>query len=152
MGRGQRTPTPVVDRFAARIALTDDGCIEWLGATTGAGYAQIKLTPSEGKRLVYVHRWSYEYHVGPIPTGLEIDHLCHNTLCVNPAHLEAVTPRINFLRSLNPAVANAQKTHCIRGHRLAGSNLYDSPEGWRVCRPCTHLRGRKRYLRLKESA
>lgn len=143
---------PVLDRFADQIALTDSGCIEWIGATTGRGYAQIKLTPSEGKRLVYVHRWSYEYHTGPISAGFEIDHLCRNTLCVNPDHLEAVTPRVNFLRSSNPAVANARKTHCIRGHLLAEPNLYPSPEGWRSCRECHHIRDRERYLRTKKKA
>lgn len=143
-----RAPTPVLDRFAARIALTETGCIEWLGATTGAGYAQIKLTPAEGKRLVYVHRWSYEYHKGPIPPGLTIDHLCRNTICVNPDHLEAVTQRVNNLRSpRNPASLNAAKTHCVHGHPLTPENLYISRCGHRTCRACTKRRGRQSYLR-----
>lgn len=151
MRRG-RTVQPVVDRFAQRVALTDSGCLEWLGATTGSGYAQIKLGPDEGKRLVYVHRWSYEHHIGPIPEGLEVDHLCRNTICVLPDHLEAVTPSVNFWRSANAAAVNARKTHCIRGHPLAGANLEASPEGWRRCRECRRVRDRSRLARLRESA
>lgn len=142
-----RKPRPVVDRFAERVALTDAGCLVWLGATTGRGYAQIKLGPEDGKRLVYVHRWSYEHHFGPIPNGLEVDHLCRNTLCVKPEHLEAVTPQVNFLRSANPAVLNARKTHCIHGHPLTPENVYTSDLGYRQCRPCTQRRSRETHLR-----
>jgi hypothetical protein len=139
---------PVIDRFAERVALTDSGCIEWLGASTGDGYAQIKLSPSEGKRLVYVHRWSYQYHVGPIPEGLEIDHLCHNRACVNPDHLEAVTPRVNWLRSANPTSVNARKTRCIHGHPFAGKNLMVSADGKRrYCRECRRTAYRQKLLR-----
>ena len=128
MGQGQRTPTPVIDRFAARIALADSGCIQWLGATNGAGYAQIKLTPAEGRRLVYVHRWSYEYR-------------------------EAVTQRVNNLRSpRNPAALNAAKTHCVHQHPLTPDNLYISREGYRQCRECTKRRGHESYLRRTRKA
>lgn len=138
-----KPPYPVVDRFAKRVALTDSGCLQWLGATSGGGYAQIKLTPAEGKRLVYVHRWSYEHHVGPIPPGLQIDHLCRNRTCVNPEHLEAVTPRENVLRSASPVAINAAKTHCNHGHPLTPENTYPSPEGWRRCRECKRTKNRK---------
>lgn len=136
---------PVLDRFAERVALDDSGCLQWLGATTGDGYAQIKLTPTEGKRLVYVHRWSYEHHFGPIPEGLQIDHLCRNRACVNPEHLEAVTPRVNALRSANPTAINARKTHCVHGHPLSGENLKTSRNGaWRYCRTCKSAQGAQR--------
>jgi hypothetical protein len=141
-----------VDRFATRIALTDAGCIEWLGCTTGT-YGVFKLAPEQGKRQVYVHRWSYEHHVGPIPEGHEIDHLCRNVLCVNPDHLEAVTPRVNTLRSSNPTSVNARKTHCIHGHPFSGGNLAVSPDGRRrYCRTCWRTKATRRSLRLRESA
>ena len=71
---------PAVDRFAEKIALTDSGCIEWIASIQGAGYGQ--FTRGRPSRLVHgkvaAHRWSYEYHVGPIPDGMHIDHLCRN--------------------------------------------------------------------------
>lgn len=145
-------PRPVIDRFADRIAITSSGCIEWTGCTTGV-YGVIKLGPSDGKRQVYVHRWSYEHHNGPIPPGLEVDHLCRNVLCVNPEHLEPVTPRVNTLRSTNPSSLNARKTHCIHGHPFSGPNLLLSSDGLRrYCRECKRANDRRRLRRLRESA
>src|SRR5665647_2266757 len=88
----------VVDRFAAKVALTNSGCIEWVAGTNGVGYGLIHLGPEDGSRKVYAHRWSYEHHFGPVPDGLHLDHLCRNTICVNPEHLEPVTQRENVLR------------------------------------------------------
>lgn len=62
------------------------------------------------------HRVAYELCIGPIPTGLTIDHLCRNTRCVNPKHLEAVTLRENILRGTGPTAHNAAKSACRRGH------------------------------------
>lgn len=133
-------PRPVVDRFAEKIALTDSGCIEWLAGGNGLGYGVIHLGPSDNNRKVYAHRWSYEHHVGPIPAGLHIDHLCRNPSCVNPAHLEPVTQRENNLRGFGFPALNARKTVCSRGHRLDGDNVYVRPaSGYRVCRHCARI-------------
>ena len=132
---------PVLDRFAERVALTDSGCIEWLGTTNGVGYGQFRLHPDQGSRRVYAHRYSYEYHVGPIPDGLHLDHLCRNTICVNPEHLEPVTSAVNILRGMSEPARNATKTSCLRGHQLSGANLYINPtDGYRHCRTCTRAR------------
>lgn len=116
---------------------------EWIGGTNGVGYG----TFHAGKKLrTYAHRWSYQYHVGPIPDGMHLDHLCRNPKCVNPEHLEPVTCRENLLRGVGPSALHAAKTHCPAGHPYVGDNLYVHPrKGYRVCRAC----GRERYRQIR---
>lgn len=143
-----------VDRFAEKVALNDDGCIVWIGGTNGVGYGQFyrgkKFRGDTGK--AYAHRWSYEYHVGPIPDGLFIDHLCRNPACVNPDHLEPVTNRENLLRGETTTAAHAAKTHCPAGHEYAGRNLYVHPtRGYRVCRECGRQKSAARYAQIAKA-
>jgi len=72
---------------------------------------------------------------------LQLDHLCRNRTCCNPAHLELVTGRENLLRGDTLAAANAAKTHCIQGHPLADDNLYVANNGARTCRTCQRATG-----------
>jgi hypothetical protein len=74
--------------------------------------------------------------VGPIPEGLTIDHLCRVRHCVNPAHLEAVSERVNILRGNGAGARNARKTHCVKGHAFTPDNLYRDYQGYRRCRRC----------------
>jgi hypothetical protein len=88
------------------------------------------------------HRVAYESVHGPIPPGLVIDHLCRNPACINVEHMEAVSDRVNILRGTSPSAENARKTHCVRGHDLAGDNLRIlSTTGERVCKACAVASG-----------
>lgn len=119
---------------------SDNDCWKWTGVMHSEGYGKI------GRK--YAHRVFYERLRGPIPEGLQIDHLCRNRACVNPDHLEAVTQEINLLRGNSPAAIAARKTHCIRGHELIPENIYlrkDCPS--RMCNECRRIRARLRYAR-----
>ena len=143
-----------LDRFARHIALTDSGCIEWLSGLAGSGYGHFHTTQGPGvpARDVYAHRWSYEYHVGPIASGLHIDHLCRNRKCVNPDHLEVVTQRENTLRGVGFAAKNAVKTRCPHGHAYSPDNTYVDSKGYRHCRTCRRLVDRNRQRRTSRKA
>lgn len=117
----------------------DTGCWEWTGNKARGGYARFRST---GGPNVMAHRWSYEHYVGPIPEGLQIDHLCRVRNCVNPEHLEPVTCRENLLRGDTFQARNARKTHCKRGHPFDEANTYVMPTG-RECRACRGVRKRE---------
>jgi RNA polymerase subunit RPABC4/transcription elongation factor Spt4 len=91
-----------VERFMVKVRIDEDGCWRWLGALNGLGYAQFAAGPT--KRA---HRWSYTHFVGPIPDGMQLDHLCAVRDCVNPEHLEPVTAAENSRRSRARASALA---------------------------------------------
>lgn len=116
-----------MDRFRAKYVIQPDGCWLWTGATNSRGYGCLGVL---GKGWL-AHRWSYTIHVGPIPDGLTLDHLCKNILCCNPMHLEPVTRAENIRRG-----GNTIKTHCKRGHPLSGENLRVRSDGKRTCRTC----------------
>lgn len=107
------------------------GCWVWTNGLKKAGYAGLLFRGA----FYYGHRFSYLIHVGPIPEGLHIDHLCRNRACVRPDHLEAVTCRENILRGEGLAAANAGKTHCKRGHAFTEDNTKLTARG-RTCRTC----------------
>ena len=116
-----------------------DRCWEWIGHTAGqSGYGAVRY---QGVRY-YAHRLAYLLAKGQIPDGYHIDHLCRRVLCVNPAHLEAVLPRVNWERSLNPAVAKSKLDHCQRGHPFDDANTYTTAQGYRCCRVCAAERAK----------
>lgn len=137
---------PFEQRFWQKVIKGDhQACWIWTGSTDGDGYGQIYR---DGK-LWRAPRIAYEFVHGPIPHGLHIDHLCRNHACVNPHHLEAVTPLENWRRGIAPSAANANKTRCIRGHKFTPENTRIREDG-RSCIACTKMRNaeatRKRKL------
>src|SRR5258708_37728715 len=101
------------DRVLAQLIIDQDtGCLLWTGCRVkGYGFT------SDGGKNLYVHRVMYEWFVGPIPTGMELDHLCRVKHCAAPAHLEAVTHVENLRRGAGSAGRhNAVKTECPHGH------------------------------------
>lgn len=146
MSRGPK-PRPAIERWERLVIKVDDGCWLWTGATQAGGYGRFF---GEDRKAVLVHRWTYEHFVGPIPDGLTIDHLCRNTSCVNPDHLEPVTREVNAHRG-NP---NAGKTHCTNGHEFTPENTYVPPKrpGVRACRACRKADSAARYQRIDGAA
>ena len=133
------------ERFVANVDVSHPlGCWEWRGDIGTSGYARMALDGSK----TYVHRWSHEFFKGRIPDGLYIDHLCLNRGCVNPDHLEAVTPAENMRRSVMRERQHRTltgRTHCKHGHDWTEDNTYWY-RGGRICRTCRTDR-KRRYRR-----
>jgi hypothetical protein len=125
----------LADRFWSKVEHRGaSDCWEWTAGTLSKG----RYGGFYDGKMRHAHRVAYELCVGEIPDGLVIDHLCGNTLCVNPAHLEAVTQRENILRGESFAASHARTTHCPSGHAYdeANTRVY---KGMRVCRECNRL-------------
>lgn len=129
-------------RFLPKFHVDDvTGCWNWTAASGPDGYGRFHLDARRipGRRPIVAHRVSYEHFVGPIPDGLQLDHLCRNRGCVNPAHLEPVTQRENLLRGIGFSAVNATKTRCDNGHAFTPENTYRW-HGSRYCRACRRER------------
>lgn len=146
-----RPPRPALERFARQTIILATGCIEWTGTIDRDGYGQFLPAGGRQARKTSAHRWSYQHFIGPIRDGLQVDHLCRNRACVNPSHLEAVTPRENVMRSpLAPGAINSRKTHCPKGHPYFGDNLYVFRRN-RICKRCKAAYDAIRHSRKKAS-
>lgn len=142
VSRGGPQRRPPIVRFMGLVERSDGGCWLWTGATDRDGYGVFTPTHKEG--YAAAHRWSYEFFIGEIPADLQSDHLCRVRHCVNPFHIEPVTPRENTMRSaIAPAAINARKTHCKWGHPFSGDNLRIDKSGKRVCKTCARAAHRR---------
>lgn len=135
-----------IDRFWPKLEKTND-CWLWRAAIDRYGYGKFNLN---GK-VIAAHRAAWELLRGPIPEGMEIDHLCRVRNCVRPDHLEPVSKTVNCYRGESFAAENRRKTHCSKGHPLAGSNVRITAKGYRICKQCDALRT-KAYEERKSGA
>lgn len=124
---------PELERLWQYVDKQPNGCWLWTGYLDGKGYGFLRLTRS--RKTVRAHRLAYEALVGPIPEGMELDHLCRIIRCVNPDHLEPVTHAENVRRGRG-GEHNRLKTHCAQGHEFTPENTYIRSNGGRFCRTC----------------
>lgn len=160
----EHRPPTTEERFWAKVDVSDlDGCWPWTGALTAAGYGSFRGET----RTVLAHRFVYELLVGPIPEGLELDHLCHTNdptchprgyepcphrACVNPLHLEPVTHAENSRRGRPRGRDLVPRTHCGKGHEYTAANTRWDRRGTRHCRICAKALDKIRIRDRRKSA
>ena len=129
----------LLDRFWSKTNLVGP-CWVWKSAKNNKGYGFFHL----GDKVVLAHRLSYQMYYGLVPKDKELDHLCKNTLCVNPTHLEPVTHKENTMRGDTITSDFSKRTHCKNGHEFKGDDFYWRSDGkGRRCRICAYNYNKK---------
>lgn len=132
-------PTPL-ERLLARVEEVD-GCLLFRGKLV-EGYGHVRIADRDWR----AHRAMYAAFVGPVLAGQHLHHHCEQPACVNPAHLEALTPSEHA--RLSP---KARQTHCIHGHEFTPGNTIIRPNGTRRCKTCQYART-SAYNRARRAA
>lgn len=165
-GRGRQLSLRITEgdrllpEMLARIEVDwDTGCWRWIGTVDNWGYGRMGTNAGRG-----IHRHMYRETVGPIPDGMDVDHVCHNIdldcaggktclhrRCVNPDHLEPVTRAVNMSRSNRLVRRGDSPTHCKLGHERNEANTYVPPRGRPQCKECNRVAVRA-YLERKRAA
>ena len=141
MGKRSQRGTPTPQRIANLLGTTATGmdflwsCWEFQGYCD-KGYGRIAHGVPEVPGESLAHRVVYTLVRGPIPDGLDLDHLCRNPPCCNPFHLDPVDAATNNVRGYSPSANNMRKTHCNNGHPLTGDNMRYETSGSRRCKTC----------------
>lgn len=138
----RRLDGPAETRFWPRVEVVGD-CWLWRGALH-RGYGSFR---GDGRSLK-AYRWAWESVNGPVPAGLELDHLCRNKACVRPDHLDPVPHSVNVARG-DAGGYIRRRTHCKYGHPFAGDNLILRPTGGRDCLECRRRRTRENCRKLR---
>jgi hypothetical protein len=141
----RRSPAAAIYRLHRKTEVDPaSGCWNWIGGIDINGYGVV----SSSGRSVGAHRLAYELLASPVPDGKELDHLCRNRRCVNPEHLEPVTPQENVLRGTQPSVLRRRQKlatgMCSRGHVM--------PDPTKLCRECANALRRERRARARSEA
>lgn len=146
------------ETFWKRVRVQEDGCWVWMGANSGNerakrapyGICTVWNEDYTVREYVLCHVLSYTVLVGPIPEGLILDHLCRNTLCVHPLHLEPVTRGENVLRGMAPNILIMRSGRCSRGHLIEGANAgIWKGKAQPTCKTCHREHEMLRRMRLK---
>lgn len=146
---------PTIVHFWSKVepGRSDTECWLWTGGIARGGYGLFTFRLDNIDRSICAHRFAYQVERGPIPDGLQLDHLCRVRACVNPAHLEAVTNRENQLRSpISPPGVNFRKTHCKWGHPFDERNTGFDAHGGRFCKACKAKRQKAKLERRRARA
>lgn len=126
--------TAIPARLWDKVEKTET-CWNWTGNLSRDGYGRMFGHKDFGTTLP--HRITWQSANGPVPDGLELDHICNNRRCVRPGHMEAVTHAENVRR------AWARKTECPNGHPYTPENRVPDSRGGERCLPCRRIAGAK---------
>ena len=136
----------IIERINRRIHFDEvTGCHLWTGTINDCGYGLIHYQGRNQR----AHRVRYELECSAIDPKLDLDHLCRNRRCINPAHLEPVTRKENIRRSPIIGRQYDSMTHCRRGHEFTPENTRIYKETRRRCRACSVIQNRIYRAKIK---